>query len=138
MKTVRLLALSAAASLLCGAAFAQTWNYKSYARDRSTGLYDKTKPTAATITLKDEKDGKGAFRMITPGGRHDPCFSQGDLPAEVERSAEAITITVVPTLQGCEPFRYVIKNDGSGGVRMNRRGDEWKPDGFERDLTPAK
>jgi hypothetical protein len=77
-------------------------------------------------------------RSRARAGCGDPCASASELPAEVERSAETITITVTPPLTGCEPFRYVIKNDGSGGVRMNRRGDRWLPNGFDHDLTPAK
>jgi hypothetical protein len=134
-----LIMLAAAAAFAVTAAQAQeTWNYKSYIKDPNSSTYDKTKFRTSTISLKDEKDGKGTFRMITAAGRPDPCISAGDLPAEVERSAEALTITVLPPLHGCEPFRYVIKTDGSGGVRMVRRGEAWVPDGFDHDLTPKK
>ena len=61
-----------------------------------------------------------------------------DLFAEVERSAETTIIVVKPPLAGCEPFRYVIRNDGTGGMRYNLREDRWKPDGMDHDLTPAK
>jgi hypothetical protein len=39
-------------------------------------------------------------------------------------------------LAGCEPFRHVIKNDGSGGVRYHRKDDRWVSDGFDHGLTP--
>ncbi len=131
--------LAAAAAFAVTAAQAQeSWNYKSYIKDPNSGTYDKTKFRTSTISLKDEKDGKGTFRMITAAARPDPCISAGDLPAEVVRSAETITITVIPPLHGCAPFRYVIKLDGSGGVRMARRNDDWAPDGFDHDLTPTK
>jgi hypothetical protein len=134
-----LILLAAAAAFAVTAAQAQeSWNYKSYIKDPNSSTYDKTKFRTSTISLKDEKDGKGMFRMITAAARPDPCISAGDLPAEVERSAETLTITVTPPLHGCEPFRYVIKTDGSGGVRMARRGDQWVPDGFDHDLTPKK
>ena len=134
-----LILLAAAAAFAVTAAQAQeSWNYKSYIKDQYSGTYDKTKFRTSTVSLKDEKDGKGTFRMITAAGRPDPCISAGDLPAEVERTAETLTITVLPPLAGCEPFRYVIKTDGSGGVRMARRGDAWVPDGFDHDLTPKK
>jgi hypothetical protein len=134
-----LILLAAAAAFVVTAAQAQeSWNYKSYIKDPNNGTYDKTKFRTSTISLKDEKDGKGMFRMITAAARPDPCISAGDLPAEVERSAETLTITVTPPLNGCEPFRYVIKLDGSGGVRMARRNDQWAPDGFDHDLTPKK
>ena len=111
----------------------QSWDYKSYARDRQSGQYLKDKFNISTITL-EEKDGKASFRMITPG-RGDPCFSRGDLPASVERQAETITIVVTPELAGCDPFRYVIKNDGSGGTRYVRKGENWVPDGLDHGLT---
>ena len=132
------LTLGCAIALACGAALAQTqsWNYKSYLRDRTTGQYNKEKFVTSTITLT-EKDGKAMFRMIT-AGRGDPCISASDLPAEVQRAAEITAITVTPTLSGCEPFRYEIKNDGSGGIRQFRRNDRWIADGFDHDLTPAK
>jgi hypothetical protein len=116
-----------------GRAQTQSWEYKAYQRDRASGLYNKEKFNVATVSL-EEKDGKAMFRMVTPG-RGDPCISRGELPAEVERNAETTTITVRPELAGCEPFRYVIKNDGSGGVKMHLRNERWAPDGFDHGLT---
>ena len=133
-----LISLAGAAAFAVTAAQAQDWNYKSYIKDPLSGTYDITKFRTSTISLKDEKDGKATFRMITSANRPDKCIAAGDLPAEVERSAETLTITVLPPLTGCEPFRYVIKNDGSGGVRLSRRNDQWLPDGFDHDLTPKK
>jgi hypothetical protein len=118
--------------------FAQTqsWDYKSYLKDPVTGQYAKEHFITSTITLV-EKDGKATFRMIV-AGKGDPCISAADLPAEVERGPERLIVTVTPTLAGCAPFRYVIRNDGSGGVRMNRRNERWVPDGFDHGLTPTK
>lgn len=130
-------ALGLALLLAATPSLAQTWNYKAYPRDRN-GLYDKNRFLTGTISFKEEKDGKGLFRMIIASSRPDPCTAASDVPAEVERTPDTVTITVLPTLQGCESFRYVLKADGSGGVRMYRRNDEWKPDGFDHDLTLAK
>jgi hypothetical protein len=132
------LALGCALAIAGSAALAQTqsWNYKSYLRDRTTGQYSKEKFVTSTITLT-ESDGKAVFRMIA-SGRGDPCISASDLPAEVQRTAEITTITVTPPLAGCEPFRYEIKNDGSGGIRQIRRNDRWVANGFDHDLTPVK
>lgn len=116
-----------------GRAQTQSWEYKAYQRDRASGLYNKEKFNVATVSL-EEKDGKATFRMVTPG-RGDPCISRGELPAEVERNAETLTITVKPELSGCEAFRYVIKNDGSGGVKMHMRNNQWVNDGFDHGLT---
>ena len=114
----------------------QSWDYKSYVKDPASGQYSKDNFRTSTVSL-DEKDGKAVFRMVSPG-RGDPCISQSDLPAEVQRDAETTTITVLPPLAGCEPFRYIIKNDGSGGVRQHRRGERWANDGFDHGLTPKK
>lgn len=114
----------------------QTWDYKSYQKDRTSGQYSKERFLSSTITL-EEKDGKATFRMIT-SGRGDPCINRSDLPAEVQRTAETLVITVLPPLAGCEPFRYVIRNDGSGGVRQHKREERWVDDGFDHGLTPRK
>jgi len=113
-----------------------SWEYKSYSKDPASGQYSKERFLTSTIHI-EEKDGKATFRMISPG-RGDPCINQRDLPAEVQRDADTITITVTPPLVGCEPFRYIIKNDGSGGVRQHRRGERWSNDGFDHGLTPKK
>ncbi len=116
---------------------AQTWDYKSYLKDPVSGQYSKERFITSTITLT-EKDGKATFRMLV-AGRGDPCISAHDLPAEVERSnPERLVITVTPPLSGCEPFRYIIRTDGSGGVRQNRRNERWVSDGFDHGLTPTK
>ncbi len=135
--TIRLaVALAAGLAGLAAQAETQKWNYKSYLKDRTSGQYSKENFRVSTISL-EEKDGKATFRMMS-SGRGDPCISDRDMPAEVERSAETTIIVVKPPLAGCEPFRYVIRNDGSGGVRYNFREDRWKPDGMDHDLTPAK
>ena len=116
-----------------GHAQTQSWEYKSYIRDKTSGQYNKEKFLASTVTL-EEKDGKATFRMIT-AGRGDPCISRSDLPAEVQRDTDTTTITVKPELSGCEPFRYIIKNDGSGGVRLHLRNERWSEDGLDHGLT---
>ncbi|MBL8306564.1 MAG: hypothetical protein JNM33_07690 [Rubrivivax sp.] len=117
-------------------AAAQSWEYRSFKKDPVSGQYSRERYVASTITL-EERDGKAWFRMTT-AGRGDPCFSRGELPAEVMRTAETLTITVLPPLAGCEPFRYVIRNDGSGGVRQKQREGAWVDDGFDHGLTPKK
>src|SRR4051812_13733805 len=118
--------VSLAAVTAVAVADTQSWEYKAYMKDRLSGQYSKERYQTSTVSV-DEKDGKASFRMITPG-RGDPCFSKGELPAEVERTTDTVTVTVTPALTGCEPFRYVIRADGSGGVKQNRRGDRWVDD----------
>lgn len=114
----------------------QTWNYKSAMKDPVSGQYSKTDFRHSTVTV-EEKDGKATFRMIT-AGRGDPCISASELPAEVQRDEQITTVTVLPPLAGCEPFRYLIRNDGSGGVRQIRRNERWVNDGFDHGLTPRQ
>lgn len=114
----------------------QTWDYKSAVKDPVSGQYSKENFRLSTVTV-EEKDGKASFRMIT-AGRGDPCISQRELPAEVQRTEQITTVTVTPPLAGCEPFRYLIRNDGSGGVRQIRRNERWVDDGFDHGLTPKK
>jgi hypothetical protein len=134
VKSIAIAAFAAAS----GAAVADklSWEYKSYQKDPVSGQYTKERFLTSTITL-EEKDGKATFRMLTVG-KGDPCISRSDLPAEVQRDAETMTITVTPTMAGCEPFRYIIRNDGSGGVRQHRRNERWSSDGFDHGLTPKK
>ncbi len=136
----RVLRLLPAAALAAAGAAAHAdklaWDYKSYLKDRTSGQYSKDRFVTSTITL-EETDGKARFRMLT-AGRGDPCISQSELPAEVERTPGLLTITVTPPLAGCEPFRYRIRTDGSGGVRQHLRHERWSDDGLDHGLTPAK
>ena len=132
----RPVAFGLALVLLPAAVLAQSWDYKSYKKDPTSGQYNRGNFTSSTITLQ-ERDGKAWFRMTT-AGRGDPCFNRGELPAEVMRTPETLVITVTPPLAGCQPFRYVIRNDGSGGVRQHQRDGAWVEDGFDHGLTPTK
>jgi len=134
--------VSTVIALLCGAmlaapiANAQSWDYKSYKRDPRNGQYDKERFRTTTISI-EEKDGAWSFRMTTPG-KGDPCISRGSLPAEVQKTPETTVITVTPLLADCAPFRYVIRNDGSGGDKQRHRDGQWVNDGFDHDLKPTK
>lgn len=126
----------AAASAASAESSSQSWEYRSYQRDPTSGQYSKDRYRSSKITV-EEVDGKAIFRMQTTG-KGDVCFSRSELPAEVERTAEAIIVTVTPTLTGCEPFRYLIRKDGSGGIRMVLRNEKWVSDGLDHGLTPLK
>jgi hypothetical protein len=134
-RTLAALVALAATSATAGAQ-TQTWDYKSALKDPLSGQYSKDRFLNSTVTVT-EKDGKASFRMIT-AGRGDPCISQSELPAEVQRDDTTTTVTVLPPLAGCQPFRYLIRNDGSGGVRQYRRNEAWVDDGFDHGLTPRK
>lgn len=124
----------AAGAMVATAAYAQSWDYKSYRRDKTSGQYDKDRFLTATIKL-EEKDGAATFQMISPG--LDVCYRR-PLPATVEKTAETTTITVTQPVSGCEEFRYIIRNDGSGGIKETKRGERWAKSPFDHGLTPAK
>lgn len=134
--SLQTLALACAAALVVTSAAAQTWDYKMYLKDPRNGQYDKERFRTTTISV-EEKDGSWSFRMTTPG-KGDPCFNRGALPADVEKTETDTIITVKPQLADCERFRYVIRNDGSGGVKQVERGGKWVSDGFDHGLTPTK
>jgi hypothetical protein len=133
MKRFRLAAALFAALLAAPAVQAQVWEYKSYKKTQG-GQYQKDVFTMGTISV-EEKDGKAFFRM-TAGGV-DFCL-RGDIPALVTKTDETTTVEPQIALAGCEKFRYVIKNDGSGGRRENWRNEAWKDSGWDHGLTPKK
>ncbi len=131
----RIPCLTLAAALgLCASAHAQTWEYKSYKRGGQGGQYDPTRYVSGTISV-EEKDGKHWFRMIA--GAVDVCYA-GALPVKLTKTDATTTIEVEQPVSGCEEFRYVINNDGSGGVKETRRGERWVKSRFDHGLTPVK
>jgi hypothetical protein len=128
------IALACLATLIAGSAHAQTWEYKSYKKGGAGGTYDKDRFTLGTISL-EEKDGKHFFRMVA--GPVDVCY-RGALPVNVTKTDATTTIEVIQAVSGCEEFRYVIRNDGSGGTKQTKRGDRWVDNRFDHGLTPVK
>ncbi|MCZ2105741.1 MAG: hypothetical protein OZ923_01580 [Comamonadaceae bacterium] len=129
-------ALVAAAALgLPAVADADThvWNYKSYKKGTS-GTFDRSRFVAGTLTLQEEG---GQATITITAGTLDACLA-GALPATVTRTDTQTVIEVPPHISGCEHFRYVIRNDGSGGVREGRRGERWFTYTYDFDLTPKK
>ncbi len=124
-KTFLLLTALAAVPALSSA---QTWNCVSYASD------GKTWPASTMLT---EKDGVATFQMTAP--QLNTCW-KNPLKAAVERTPSTITITPEPPLRDCEPVRFVLKADGTGGTRQSRRDASapWVDEGRERKLTLAK
>jgi len=132
-----LLALStlfAAAVLAPLSAQAQTWEYKSYKKKGLGGQYDKENFVVGTIKL-EEKDGKATF--FTNAGVMDAC-RRAEVPAQVTRTDAEITIEPEVSLAGCEKWRLVIRNDGSGGRREVWRNEKWVDSKWDHGLTPKK
>jgi hypothetical protein len=128
------LALSLIVAALALPAQAQTWEYKSYRKQGQGGQYNKDVFILGTITVQ-EKDGKPYFTM--DAGPLDGCL-RGGVPAKVDKTAETTVVEPQITLSGCEKFRYVIRNDGSGGHREVWRGEQWVNTKWDHGLTPAK
>ncbi len=112
---------------------AQTWEYKSYKKTMG-GQYSKENFVVGTIGL-EEKDGKATLRMVA--GAVDAC-RRGEMPAQVTHTDAETIIEPEVALAGCERWRVVIRNDGSGGRREVWRGDAWKDTGWDHGLTPRK
>lgn len=130
----RALVVAGLLAALASAASAQTWEYKSYKKSGPSGQYDKDRFVLGTVTL-EEKDGQATVHMVA--GVTDACV-RGDMPALVTRTDATTTIEPQIALAGCEKFRYVIRNDGSGGIREHQRGDRWVGDRFDHGLTPKR
>jgi hypothetical protein len=130
-------AITLAAAVLGGLLFtsavqAQTWEYKAYKKDRG-GQWDRERFNVGSVSLQ-EKDGKAFFRMVAGGV--DACL-RDEVPAIVTKTDVATTIELVQ-IPGCEPTRYVIRNDGSGGIRELKRNERWINDTFDHGLTLKK
>lgn len=91
----------------------QTWDYKAVKKGRNGET-----EIAGSLTL----DEKGQSMLIQgPGG---PCYARS-VPVVVTRDADTITIEQTEALAGCERMRFVIRADGSGGLKEVHKGDEW-------------
>ena len=136
MKTLTrlLVALAAALLLAPGAVLAQSWEYVSYKKDKTSGQYMRDDSNVGTLELV-ERDGKAFFRIIA--GAMDICM-RGNLATTVLRSPETTAITMSEPLSGCPTVRYVIRNDGSGGAREYLREGAWVNGRFDHGLTPKK
>ena len=51
---------------------------------------------------------------------------------------DATTTIELELITGCDPTRYVIRNDGSGGIREVKRNERWVNDTFDHGLTLKK
>ena len=85
------------------------------------------------IVLTDKGGGEYSFKMIAPN--LDQCWSS-ILKATAEKTDTITIIETVPPYQGCNPVRFVVKNDGSGGERqIKTQSGAWRTDGRDRGLA---
>ena len=126
-------ALSTLIMVAATAVSAQTWEYKAYKKTLG-GQFSKENFVVGSITL-EEKDGKAMLRTIA--GAMDAC-RRSELPAQVTRTDAEITIEPEVPMAGCEKWRVVIRNDGSGGRREVWRGERWVDTTWDHWLTQRK
>ncbi len=103
-------------------------------------IYDprEHRPWPAQLILKGP-DSAATVETYRTTGMSDPCV--GASKAAVERTATTITITKEPKMHGCNPIRYVIKADGTGGKVQSYRTEpnvHWVDDPRDRQLTLRK
>jgi hypothetical protein len=117
---------------------ATSWEYVAYRNGASElNVVTSTGVTSAAGYIAiEEKGGKAILRMVV-GPYADVCY-KGDLNATVARTEATTIITAANALRGCDPFRFVIKNDGSGGQKQLKNGSDWVSDGLDHGLTPRK
>lgn len=110
------------------------WKYKSYRKSATSG-YSKDAFIEGTLSIT-QKDGKWLMDMTAGGNNTGPCY-RTPIEAEVVRTDD--TTTIEPKLvSGCDLYRYVIRNDGSGGQRQVKKGEKWVGDGFDHDLKAMR
>ena len=110
------------------------WKYKSYRKSATSG-YSKDAFIEGTLSVT-QKDGKWLMDLTVGGNNTGPCY-RTPIEAEVTRTEE--TTTIEPKLvAGCDLYRYVVRNDGSGGQRQVRKGEKWVNDGFDHDLKAMR
>src|SRR5689334_10085787 len=68
----------------------QTWEYKYY-KLGAGGQYEKDRFVVGTLSLMDEKDGKGTLRILAGQGKGNNC-TRGDLTATVAKTDATTTI----------------------------------------------
>ena len=126
-------AFTLALVLVAAGAMAQSWEYRSYKKN-DAGQYEKDKFVTGTISV-EQKDGQWWFRHSA--GRSGRCY-EPLLPARVTKTDATTTIEVTQPVPGCDEFRYVIRNDGSGGYKETKAGERWVRSRFDHGLTPVK
>lgn len=82
-----------------------------------------------------EQAGQASVRIVTDQARVTPCLNQS-LKAHVWRDEATTTIITEPANGVCEPYMYVIRNDGSGGSRYTQVAGAWAKETVNPDLTP--
>jgi hypothetical protein len=117
------------ASIMIAATFSSAttteWNYMSY-NVNSGAIADP-----GYLSL-EESDKGATLKIFVP--TLVKCFSQ-TLDAVVQRTDKSITITTTAAIHGCDQNRFILKVDGTGGIRQTKVNDKWVTDKRDRLLT---
>lgn len=82
-----------------------------------------------------ETAGQASVRITTDQVKVSPCL-QARLNAHVWRDETTTTIITEPASGVCEPYMYVIRNDGGGGKQYTQVLGAWAQETLNQDLTP--
>jgi len=105
----------------------RSWDYQ---------VFNNGQPTIRGYVTLDQKNGK-AVLLFAAGVNFDVCQS-GNLDATVVETEATTTITALRDMRGCQQFRLLIRNNGTGGRRETWNGTKWVGERFDRGLTPRK
>ncbi len=103
----------------------QSWNYRTYD-------FVPTSPSETGYIVLTRSGDEYTLRMIAPG--LSSCYV-APLRASVQVTEATTVVTPEPRHAHCERFRFVIRNDGTGGVRQDWNGTTWRTERRERLLT---
>lgn len=121
-----LLALAAFSSV--GAHAGRVWNFTGYSSMSGAPVL------GGEFNLGDvDQDGNARVSIFM--GRSMMTCVRGRVLAKVEETAAATVVTVPAGMVGCDPTRYTILKDGSGGYSETFVNNEWQ-DKKNREMTP--
>lgn len=133
-KLVFVAAVAASASAM--ATTVGEWNYNLVPNGIGSNNLANLNPAYRKAKAQLFQEGASyTFRMQGTGV--DDCFAR-ELASTIEKAADTLTITPVPSMGACPRVRLVLKNDGSGGqvlVNIGKRSDVWAEDENDYGLT---
>ena len=113
------------------------WNYKLVPNGVAANNYANLNPAFRRAKVQLFQDGN-AHTMRMQGTGVDECFTR-ESPTLVEKTADTTTMTPQFAMRSCPRVRFVVKNDGSGGMVMvnvgKRNAEQWADDENDYGLT---
>lgn len=119
--------------------YPQSWLYQEFAR--GSGYISVAGQSVLGQVVLKKRGGKLVLTVEMPyGGQfsgYNPCLRQ-ELETTITETETTTTIVAIPVVRGCAEYRFVIRNDGTGGQRFVKNGSDWVWDGLDRVLTAIK